>query len=240
MTIHDRVQELVMSLAVDEVTDADRELAERHLMSCEQCRADLDSLASLLPLLPQFEDPVGAPETVGASDDVATPGTVGSPPGEGAPPAVERTRRHRHRLRRRILGGVVAAVVAASLVVALLVLDRPATRHEPAVALSANGAIRGGDVWFEELDDGVIVHLRLTGLNDPPPGGMYEAWLELTAGGVMSVGSFSPDRTGDVSVTLHGAGHLADFAELMVTIEPDMVDPELNGTLVVVTDLPLR
>ncbi len=220
MTIHDRVQELMMSLAVDEISSADRELAEHHLASCPACRAELDSFTALVPLLSRLEEP--------------GPGRRPAP--GGSPRAVERPRR-RHR---RALVGVAAALLAAALLVSFLVIDRPATDHRAEVRLTANGTFRDGVVRFEELDDGVIVHLRLSGLRDLPPGGMYEAWLEVTAGGVMSVGSFSPNRAGNVSVTLHGAGHLADFGELIVTVEPDMADPDLNGRAVVETDLPGR
>ena len=220
MTIHDRVQELMMSLAVDEISSTDRELAEHHLTSCARCRAELDSFTALVPLLSQLEGPGPAHR-----------------PRRGRPSrAVERQRRRR----RRTWAGAATALLAVALLVSFLVIDRPTTEPRAEVRLTANGAFSDGIVRFEELDDGVIVQLRLSGLSELPPGGMYEAWLEVTAGGVMSLGSFSPNGTGEVSVTLHGAGHLADFGELIVTIEPDMADPALNGRPVVETDLPGR
>lgn len=209
MTIHDRVQELMVSLVIDDISDTDRVLAEQHLFTCGQCQSDLDALTAIVPRL-------------------ADVGRSGSAHIQSVP-------RHRRRAR----AGVAAVLAAAASVVVVLavIAGSEPTRHSE-VLLDRTDSIEGGFVRFGELDDGVTVHLRMSGLRQPPPGGMYEAWLDGAGGGVISVGSFSPTRTGDVSVTLHGAGHLADFEELIVTIEPDMVDPGRNGVLIVLTDLP--
>ena len=225
MTIHDRVQELMMSLVVEDIADADRAFAEQHLRSCEQCRSDLDSLTAIVPVLADVgrAAPAPAPAMVAAGASGATVTAIGSSP----------------RRRRGVRVAVAATLVAAASIVVLIVAIGGAERnHRSEVRLSRSDSITGGVVQFDELDDGVTVHLRMSGLREPPPGGMYEAWLEGIRGSVISVGSFSPTGTGDVSVTLHGAGHLADFDELIVTIEPDMVDPGRNGMFVVLTDLP--
>lgn len=215
MTVHDRVQELLMSLAVDDIAEPDRVFAEQHLVACEQCRSDLDSLITLVPLLADLRQPAPAD---------ATP--------------IEPSPLHRGRTGAAAIVAVAVLAVAASLVALILVTGGPDPAYRSEVRLSRSDSIAGGVVSFDELDDGVAVHLRMSGLREPPPGGMYEVWLENVGGAVISIGTFSATGTGDVSVTLHGAGRLADFQELIVTIEPDMIDPNRNGLVVVLTNLP--
>lgn len=215
-----------MSLLVDDIDDADREFAERHLATCEPCRRELDSLATVAPLLADL----------GATGRRQESASHGQDPAPGEPPPRRPARRTPAAVRRPRALTAAAAVIVAGVLVLTTVRSEPA--HLSEVRLGRTESIAGGVARFGDLSDGVTVQLRMSGVRQPPEGGMYEVWLERAHGGSVSVGSFSPAPPGEVSVTLHGAGHLDDFDALVVTMEPDMVDPTRNGESVVLTEVP--
>jgi len=206
--------------------------------------ADGDEAAPAKPTAPLAERSAAPaePATGPAHQAEATVGAgVASPGG----PSGHRSGPSAVQVRRRVL--VVAAAAALGLVLVTLVagigpFDRDHGRpsgDQVQLALGGAGDAADGTATVRELDTGVGIDLRLSGLAHPGRG-TYETWMLRTDGSAVSVGTFEPAADGRADLRLHGTGDLHHYVGLLVTAEPDRDDPARNGPTVATASLPHR
>lgn len=193
---------------------------ETHLRTCADCRVAYDEIAGTPALLELARE---------------------APP--QAPP----------HLRDRVLSDVaarrwdrrrLAVSVAAALVTALLggaVGWQLALTQRPAVAVAMESGEEfdaAGWATFRPAPGGLVVDLRLQGLEPLAEPATYEAWLYTHDERVVSLGQLSPQPDGSARVELSADGSQEAYRGVWVTAEPDARDPAHDGPTVLWAPVP--
>jgi len=213
-------REAVVELLFDGLDDDERSRLEAHVAGCSSCRIELDEMTALAGALTSNAEVVTGAAAAPSVRSIAAP-----TPGAGP---VRRTRRV------AVLAGLVLIGVLGTVVARTASHRSSGDRLQVAV----DGGAADGTVILHELDTGVGVHLQLTGL-DPLGDGTYETWMLGTDGSTTSVGSFVPAADGRASLQLHGTGDLPHYRGLVITAEPDRLDPARNGPAVATASFPI-
>jgi len=216
--------------AVDALSDAERELFERHLAECAECRAEVDSLREAASLLPATAETVPSPasrEAVLAAIRTVRP----------LPPVV--TELPRGRRFRAFL-----AVAAAAAVIGGVAVARPWS-HDPAPSLTAaEQVIQADDAHRQTIAVGeaslTLYHSASRGqaalvtddLAAAPADHVYELWLQVD-GAMVPAGLF--DDGGDHEVLL--TGNAAHATAAGITVEPDGGSEQPTTTPLALFDL---
>ena len=208
------------------LTAGERDRFERHLESCELCRAELGELrepARLLSLpTPTVPPPFDLKDRTFAAIEA-----------EAAPPLVLPVPRKRSWLRVAAVTATTAAVVVAFL--AGTQLDRPGGTVEVATVLAAPGGGRGqAQVEVRKTGIGRVVRFESDTLPILPKSEYYELWFvgpgdTRARPNRISAGTFHPDEQGRSSVQFAAAVDPAKYPVLSVTAEPGDGNPERTG-----------
>jgi anti-sigma-K factor RskA len=218
---HDLGGYLLGSLTADE-----RDRFERHLESCELCRAELDELGEPAGLL-LLATPAVAPPS-GLKDR-----TFAAIEAEAVARVVVPLARQRRWPRVAAVAAVAAAVFVAFL--AGTRLDRPEGTVEVAAVLSAPG---GGPqqalVEVRKTGIGRVVRFESDTLPILPKGEYYELWFvgpgdTRARPNRISAGTFHPDERGRSNVQFAAAVDPAKYPVLSVTAEPGDGNPKRTG-----------
>lgn len=202
--------DLLFGYVLDALDPAETELFERHLASCESCRAEV----AMLSIVPQA---------------LASSAAVEPPPELEA--AVMRGVRGVDQARPRPRRWALAAA-AAVVLFAVGIGVGMALRPDPSTQLAeAMPVVMAPDAQFMPLDiQGsqtrlVVSHemdaAAVVGDDVPMPAddGVYQVWLVDADGTMSPVGEFQPTSSGNVAMPLEG--QVSDASAYMVTIEPE-------------------
>src|SRR5579884_1074607 len=96
-------------------------------------------------------------------------------------------------LRRRILEAAASAVWNIH-------LQQELDRRPPSYAMQGTGPMAGARGSVTGVDSGQVTLVSFSALPSPPPGRVYEVWLVLESGRVVSAGAVRPDARGDAHV----------------------------------------
>lgn len=168
MMQHGEVKDLLAAYALGSVSSDERGEIDRHLSSCDECRAELADYEAVTGSLALAVEPVQPP--AGFTERV-----VEAAVGDRPSPATQRTARRWGRL------GIVAgaALIAAFVVIGATVLEsrQDSQRREDVLALLA-----AGDGISLTGDDDVIGRVvgdefAIAGVESAPDGKQYQLWL---------------------------------------------------------------
>lgn len=211
---HEEYEENIGAYLLGALTDLEAEVFERHLMGCESCRAEVERLRLAADVLPRSVTPMRAPPELKAS--------LMEIVNEEAAAAKGRKRRRvalpRMPRVRPALAWVSAAFLLAVGVAAGWALTRVADddsgRTLAAIVDGSRIAQASGSLEVAEGDDGAV--LRMQGLPQPPPGRVYQVWLQ-RGDEVRPRALFTPraDGTGEAGI----ADDLDDYDAVLVTRE---------------------
>jgi anti-sigma-K factor RskA len=200
----DQPHDLTAAYALDALDEADTELYEEHLRTCEPCRSELASLRS-------------------AAAALAHVAPAAAPPPELRAQILEQARSERPNVRplvrRRVLGPAVAAVAVACAIAALAVwatsLHHDLDRRNQLLAVLADPsaqhvALKGapGTLVVRRNGDAALI----TALPPAPSGKTYQLWV-IKDGTPKSAGLYGGGR----SVLVHG--RVAPGTTVAVTVE---------------------
>ena len=176
---HEEYQENIGAYLLGALTDLEAEVLERHLMGCAECRAEVERLRVAADALPRSVTPMHAPPelkrslmAVVSEEATARAGTGGRR--RFALPALSLPRV------RPALAWASAAFLLAVGVAAGWALTR-VTDGDPGRTLAAQVdasriARASGSLEVAEGEAGAV--LRMQGLPQPPPGRVYQVWLQ--------------------------------------------------------------
>ncbi len=216
MTDHDRWADSVAAWALGALPESERRPFEEHLSGCAVCREDADELrraADALPgAVPQVAPPPAVRERVMAVVNAEAQLLA------AAGPAADRPERRRWRVPRLLPAGFAAAALAAALFVAVI--------GGGTTTVDAQVAAAGATAQLEISDDSA----RLVGarLPAPPPGRVYQVWLQRDGEVEPTDALFSVTRDGRASVAV---GDVDGVDKVMVTDEPAGGSAEPTGEL---------
>lgn len=171
-------RESLGAAALGQLPDSERAALQAHLEGCAECRAELDSLASVARLMPLAD-----PERFG---------TVPSPPPElgrriASTIRAERRAQRRRRLRTRFaLGGTAAAALAAA-ALAIFVLPNGGSAPEQHVAFRSLPPGMAIDATLQPHAFGTEIHMYVKGVRS---GTLCRVFVRGPGGARMPVGSF--------------------------------------------------
>jgi anti-sigma-K factor RskA len=196
----DAVHELSAAYALDALDAADARAFEQHLAHCERCQRELATLSAGATALAFAAAPAEAPpmlrERILIAARAERPNVV---------PLLPRRRAYAFR---------VAAVAAAAAIVGLVVWNvalqhRLDQAHQALRTVAVHGA--AGSVVVGAGGRGTLV---LTGLEAPPAGKTYEAWV-IDKGKAQPAGTFAGGKT----VVVRLRPHVSRGAIVGVTVE---------------------
>jgi anti-sigma-K factor RskA len=168
MMQHGEIKDLLAAYALGSVSSDERGEIDRHLSSCDECRAELADYEAVTGSLALAVEPVQPP--AGFTERV-----VSAAVGDRPTPATQRTARRWGRL------GIVAgaALIAAFVVIGATVLEsrQDSQRREDVLALLATG--EGISLTGEDDVIGRVVgdDFALAGVDSAPDGKQYQLWL---------------------------------------------------------------
>lgn len=211
----DDLHALTGAYAMDALDDLERARFERHLASCAECAREVAELRETATALGSLTD---TPPPAGLRDRVlADIGTVRPLPPPSAAP-------RRRRWRPLVAAAAAAVVVGLGTVTAVEQL-----RDDPAVVSVSDRILRAPDAESIRTDlpgraSARIVRsvsqrkavLITSDMSEPPPGKVYELWLQSPAGEMLPAGLMSAG--GDREVLLEGDAATAVGAG--ITVEP--------------------
>lgn len=219
--VHEHVNSLIAAYAIGAVPEEEIPAIRAHILSCEECFAEVESLATSAAALAEAVDPVELP--AGFEDRVMQ---------QVSDPARDRVRARTKRptlpswarLRVPVFAGA-AAVMAALLVITGLSFSRSLDRQrqyqqvvaalvQDRDAFSMDGA-GGADAVVASTPEGSV--LVAVDLGEAPSNRDYQLWL-------MKEGVPTPADTFDVSdsvVVVESRQDLTGFDGAAVTVEPE-------------------
>jgi anti-sigma factor RsiW len=214
---HDRWSDSLGAWVLGALPEEERSGVEAHLERCAVCReeeAELRAAAHALPsMVPQVAP---APEL---RDRIMRVVEAEAELLAAAGPQADRPPRRRWRLPRLVPAGLAAAAAAAA---ALILFTGDGTTTVPARVVAAAGSAR----LEIEGDSARLVGAHLPA---PPPGRVYQVWLQYREGVKPTSALFSVDRSGRATVDV--PGDLDDVKQVMVTDEPPAGSERPTGKL---------
>lgn len=223
------VHALSGAYAVDALDDLERAAFERHLAECPECRAEVASLreaAGTLAETTALEPPAALRDRVLAG--IAT--TRPLPPEVPAPVSLD-SRRPRRRFNLLVAAAAAVLAVGGGAVLWQQPWQESSSQQQSAVeaVLSAADA-RRSSLDFDGGAKATLVHSDSVGravlvtekMPPPPPGKVYQVWLDQPGKGMVSAG-LMPVRE-DQQVLLSGDAATATGAG--ITVEPEGGSPE--------------
>ncbi len=245
---HEELEDLLPAYVLEALDEEECQAVARHLEGCADCRARLAEYRAVGEALLRAPAPVAPPPRVRA-------GFIARLAGEGREPA-------RPGLLAR-LGSLSPWAWLGSLGLALLLAlnltllaETRALRQEQArlaqqmqagqTALALTAYPESRTVTFQENHTGgvLLYHperpvavLYVWGVEPPPPGQAYQAWLIRPDGSRVSAGLFRASAEGEgVWILLGAPAPLQEFVGFGVTIEPETGSPGPTGPRVMGAD----
>ena len=202
---HPGCGEDVAPYALGALSDADARRFEQHLVECELCRADLQSLRPVVETLPE------TPEQVDPPADLR----------RRIMAVVEEEAAARQPERRRAawaqwLRPAPVLALACALLLAGLGVGIALRGGGDATTLAPASAPEGVEAVLH-VEDG-SGRLELHGMDQPPEGRVMQVWLMHDGRPVATDALFTPNRSGDASVAV--PGDLEGVERVLVSVEP--------------------
>jgi anti-sigma-K factor RskA len=218
MMQHGEIKDLLAAYALGSVSSEERGEIDRHLSSCDECRAELADYEAVTGSLALAVEPVQPP--AGFTERV-----VEAAVGDRPTPSTQRAARRWGRL------GIVAgaALIAALVVIGATVLEsrQDSQRREEVLALLATG--EGISLTGDDDVIGRVVgdEFAIAGVESAPDGKLYQLWLMRGDGcpsddpaecELVSAGTFD---TEDGVALLELDEPSGDWEDAAVTVEDD-------------------
>ncbi|HEY3759350.1 MAG TPA: anti-sigma factor [Solirubrobacteraceae bacterium] len=203
--------------ALHALDEAEARAFGEHLHSCPVCREELAQLQSVTDALaagvPRTEAPPALAARIMAT--VYAEAELLKAAGHDADRVVPE-----RRVRRGLLPAFASALaLAAGLLIGAFAINTGSTTHQSTEVIHAAVAIPGRRVTAEVRKVGSHLQLVVEGMPAPPPGHIYEIWLEHgTAAPEPTDALFSVTKTGAGSVGVPGDLH--GVSDVLVTAEP--------------------
>jgi anti-sigma-K factor RskA len=215
---HDRWGGDAAAYALDALQEDEVRAFEEHLAGCERCQdelarfreavADLPAAAPVLTPSPELKRRVMASVAADAQARRDSPQASTQAEPQAGPRPRRPTGLSSWRWPRIAAG--ITAIAAALVVVGLLTLGGGSSTRTYVGVVHAAGAsasvVRSGDRG----------HLRFSRMPVPPPGRIYQVWLQRRGGAPLPTRTLFAARTGSVSVK----GNLRGVQAVLVTAEP--------------------
>jgi len=200
---HDRWDGDTAAYALHALEEHEVRAFEEHLAGCKRCQEELASFSDAIAALPD-----AVPVLTPAPD--LKQRVMASVAAETAAPARARpSRARRVSWARPQLAVAVAAVAAVLVVVGLTLGGGSSTR-------TYTGVVHAPGATAAVLRSGNSGRLRFTDMPAPPPGRIYQVWLERGSGTPQPTHTLFAARTGSVAVN----GNLRGVQAVLVTAEP--------------------
>jgi anti-sigma-K factor RskA len=202
---HDGMEDAVAAYLLGACPDDERAAVRAHVRSCRSCselarrlREAVDVLALSCAGQPP---PPGLRRRILEAAASSPPFAAAKVPDRGA----ERARgwpHRRPRWRHRLALAAAAALLAglAGTAVWNVHLQQELDRRPPSYAMQGTGPLAGARGSVTGVDSGQVTLVSFSALPSPPPGRVYEVWLVLESGRVVSAGAVRPDARGDAHV----------------------------------------
>jgi hypothetical protein len=207
----------VAAYALHALDDAEAHAFGEHLRTCAACREELAQLQSVTDALAVGVPRTDAPPALAARimATVYAEAELLKAAGHDA----DRVVRER-RVRRGLLPAFASALaLAAGLLIGAFAINTGSTTHESTEVIHAAVAIPGRRVSAEVRKVGSHLQLVVEGMPAPPPGHIYEIWLEHGAAAPQPTDAlFSVTKAGAGSVGV--PGDLRGVSDVLVTAEP--------------------
>ena len=220
---HEEYQENLGAYLLGALPELEAEVLERHLDTCESCRAEVQRLEvvthALARSVPQVEPPpslkAGLMRTVNEEASLRA-----AAEGRAEPPAERRERRGLRAwlagLQPRVAVAGALAVLALGVVIGVTASKLSQGPGSRTVAAQVNHLGRGAASLQLRSDDRRAT-VSLSGAPQPPAGRVYQLWIQ--RGKMIERGpTFTVDSTGHGYRTIPGGVQGADA--VMVTVEP--------------------
>jgi anti-sigma-K factor RskA len=214
---HDRWHGDAAAYALHALEQDEARAFEEHLAECPRCQAELESFRETVAALPaaapartpapELKQRVmagvaaDAPARAGAREDSARAGRARPRPGQ--PGGLSSWRRPQ-------IAVAVAAVAAALVVVGLLTLGGGSSTR------TFTGLVHAPGASASVLRSGDSGRLRFSRMPAPPPGRLYQVWLQRRGAAPQPTSTLFTARTGSVAVN----GNLRGVQKVLVTAEP--------------------
>jgi anti-sigma factor RsiW len=228
--LHD-VAPYVLGALEEHELDAYRE----HLSSCVECGAEVAHLQTVADSLALGVARVQAPDSLGERLMTVVNGQAELLRAAGD--EADRPERARSRWRVRLQPALAAtAALAAGLLIGALAINTGSTQRVRTQTIEAIVVTPGHHAAAVLRKAGSHVELVVTGMPAPPPGRIYEVWLEHgTQPPAPTDSLFSVTRTGSGLVGV--PGDLAGVSKVLVTAEPLGGSPKPTHTPVIVASV---
>ncbi|MCL2419977.1 MAG: anti-sigma factor [Conexibacteraceae bacterium] len=216
---HDRWDGDAAAYALHALEADEARAFEEHLAACRSCQDELASFREAVAALPTAAPTLTPPPELKrrVMADVTADARARAGAGEQSAPArPARPARPRSRWtdglsswRTPQLGVALAAVVAALVVVGLVTLGGSSTRTYP-------GVVHASGASASVVRSGNSGRLRFVSMPAPPPGRIYQVWLQHPGSAPRPTHTLFASRTGSVAVQ----GSLHGVQSVLVTAEP--------------------
>lgn len=218
---HNECRESLAAYALGALPAEEAELVERHLLTCQECRAQLEYLRPAVDALPASVTQVEAPPELRARVMRVVEGEaelLRAAGGQADRPKPEPGRPRRIPTRGWIIGVGLAAACVVALVIALVVTSAgPATRT--LTAQVTNPALAGAHVTLQVR--GSRAQLVVRNLPTPPANHVDQLWIRASRGGApVSAGTFVLE-SGAVSLSRP----VRSGDQVLMTVEPGRGSP---------------
>ena len=229
---------------------SEREAFEAHLGTCEVCRAEVEELSVLPPLLRRATTAAPAQPPAGlrertfaaveraaaerAAAERAAAGTAERPASAAQPALAPAPARAGARPWGRYLAIAAAVLVVGAAAGVIRQVNQPSTAVAEVQLVAADGGPASGVARVRTTAEGREVELDVRDLPPTPAGSYYECWFvgdgdTLEKPNRVSVGTFRVGPDGHASVRMFSAAAADRFPRMGVTLEPDDGNPARTG-----------
>jgi anti-sigma-K factor RskA len=214
---HDEYQDNIGAYVLGALPELEHEVLERHIETCDSCRAEVarlmpvtDVLARSVPqVMPPASLKAGLMETVKAEAKARTADERARKPSRSWWPQA---------LQPRVAAAAALAVLAIGVVIGVAA-DQSADRSERVIAAKIDRTLMpSGGATLEVSGDRRDVTLKLTDAPDPGKGRLYELWVRRN-GKVIPGPVVRQGGNGEITIP----GGVTDADAVMVTVEEKRV-----------------
>ncbi|HZV49986.1 MAG TPA: anti-sigma factor [Candidatus Dormibacteraeota bacterium] len=220
---HDGMEDAIAAYVLGACPDEERAIVRAHLGSCGSCRELARRLREAVDVLALScagqSPPPGLRQRILEAAASSPPSPAANGTG-GEPGAARRARpRPRTSWRLRLALAAAAALLAglAGTVTWNLRLQQELDRRPPAYVMQGTGPLASTRGSVADVGSGQLTLVSFSAMPPPPPGRVYEVWLVMESGRVVSAGAVRPDARGDAHLLIQRP--LAGVQTVSVTLE---------------------
>ena len=219
---HERYEQDVGAYLLGALPALEAEVFERHLMRCEACREEVERLRPAVDALPRSVEAFEPPPSLKRSlmevveTEAAASGASAAEPRRPGAGRRERFGWARRGLRPQLAAGLAGVALLAGVAFALAITAGGDDARTVTVTATVDRSRLPSGSARVQIEDGTAV-LRVAGAPQPPPGELYQVWVERD-GVIRPAGAlFGVDRRGNGSAAV--PGEIDGVSRVMVTRE---------------------